>query len=60
LPFRPRLAAHRGPLPVAFGFYARGEAAGRLAEVLRAADGGALTSKGVSLSVLKACEAGVP
>src|SRR5215207_2352071 len=32
--FRPRLAAHEGPLREAVRFYARGEAKGRLAEAL--------------------------
>ena len=38
LPFGPRCAAHGEPFPAAVGFHAFGEAPGRLAEMLRAAD----------------------
>src|SRR5215211_1074779 len=49
LPFRPRPAAHKIPLPAAVGFYALGESKGRLAEMLtsrRVQGGGGLTSEG--------------
>jgi hypothetical protein len=54
--------AHEVPLPAAVGFYALGEAAGRLAAMLtsrRAERGGGLTSEGTSRSVLTRaiCEA---
>src|SRR5215208_8299371 len=48
LPFRPRPAAHKIPLPAAVGFDARG-GLGRLAEMLtsrRVQGGGGLTSEG--------------